>query len=182
MLQPNFSPFPTLTTRRLILRKLKYEDEQEIYELRTNEEVNQFLDRERAKSVEDARKFINKILKGIFDNEAILWAINLNDNDRLIGSVVYYNISIKDSRGEIGYELNPAQQGKGIMQEALEPVIQFGFEQLGFETIEAWPTEKNTRSIQLLEKFDFKKVIEDPRLRMPHNKGMLLYSLSRISK
>ncbi len=180
MRQPNFSPFPTLTTQRLTLRKLKYEDEKEIYELRTNEEVNQFLDRERAKSIEDARKFINKILKGIFDNEAILWAINLNDNDRLIGSVVYYNISIKESRGEIGYELNPTQQGKGIMKEALEAVIQFGFDQLGFETIEAWPTEKNTRSIHLLEKFDFKKEIDDPRLRMPDNKGMLLYSLSRI--
>ena len=182
MLQPNFSPFSTLRTKRLILRKLKYEDEKEIYELRRSEEVNQFLDRERAKSIEDARKFINKILKGIFDNEAILWAINLNDNDRLIGSVVYYNISIKDSCGEVGYELHPAMQGKGIMLEALESVIQFGFDQLGFETIEAWPTENNIRSIQLLEKFDFKKVNDDPRTADDNNKGMLLYSLNRNSK
>jgi len=177
MIQPNFSPFPTLMTARLVLRQLKYEDEKEIYELRTNEEVNRFLDREKAQSIEDARKFINKILQGVFENKAILWAINLKGNDQLIGSVVCYNISIKDSRGEIGYELNPSYQGIGIMKEALEAVIQYGFDRLGFDIIEAWPTDNNLRSIQLLEKFNFKRDSDDPRLKEDHNKGMRLYLL-----
>lgn len=182
MLQLNFNPFPILTTNRLTLRELSYSDEQEIYELRKDEEVNRFLAREKAKSIEDARKFITIILQNIRNNESILWAINKKGDSKLIGSVVYYNISKKDSRAEIGYELSPAWQGMGIMREALETVIHFGFDQLGFETIEAWPTEENTRSILLLEKFNFKKEEDDPRLRMEDNKGMLLYSLSRISK
>lgn len=179
MKQLNFKPFPILTTERLVLRSLRFEDENEIYELRRNEEVNRFLAREKARTIEDARKFIASILKRVFDNESILWSINLKGDDRLIGSVVLYNISIKDSRGEIGYELHPANQGMGIMQEALATVIQFGFEELGFETIEAWPTEDNIRSILLLEKFHFIKEVNDPRLLDPDNKRMVLYSLSR---
>lgn len=181
MLQLNFNPFPILTTDRLTLRELRHSDEQEVYELRKDDEVNRFLAREKAKSIEDARKFITMILQKTRNNESILWAINQKGEDKLIGSIVYYNISAKDYRAEIGYELSPAQQGKGIMQEALEAVIQFGFDKLGFEIIEAWPTKENTRSILLLEKFDFKKEEDDPRLLMADNKGMLLYSLSRIS-
>lgn len=179
MLQLNFSPFPVIKTSRLVLRKLKREDENEVYELRTDEEVNRYLGREKAKSIEDARTFISKILENVSTNQAILWAITLKDDDRLIGSLVYYNISPKDSRAELGYELSPAFQGKGIMKEAVEAVIQTGFNQFGFESIEAWPTKDNIRSIQLLEKLNFKIVPDDPRLNDDHNKRMLIYLLKR---
>ena len=179
MLQLNFSPFPVIKTPRLVLRKLKREDENEVYALRKDEEVNRFLDREKAKSIEDAKSFISKILTNISTNQAILWAITLKDDDRLIGSIVYYNIEAKGSRAELGYELNPAFQGKGIMKEAVDAVIQTGFSQFGFKAIEAWPTQDNIRSIQLLEKLNFKKVLDDPRLAEDHNKRMLLYLLNR---
>lgn len=179
MLQLNFSPFPIIKTSRLVLRKLKREDENEVYELRSDEEVNRFLGREKAKSIEDARSFISKILTNISTNQAILWAITLKDDDRLIGSIVFYNISAKESRAELGYELRTAFQGKGIMKEAVEAVIQTGFNQFEFESIEAWPTNDNVRSIQLLEKLNFKMVPDDPRLSEDHNKKMLIYLLER---
>jgi len=179
MLQLNFTPFPIIKTSRLILRKLKREDENEVYALRKDEEVNRFLGREKAKSIDDARSFISKILTNVATNQGILWAITLKEDDRLIGSIVYYNISAKESRAELGYELSPAFQGKGIMKEAVEAVIQIGFDQFGFESIEGWPTANNIRSIQLLEKLNFKMVPDDPRLNDDHNKGMRIYLLKR---
>jgi [ribosomal protein S5]-alanine N-acetyltransferase len=53
--------------------------------------------------------------------------------------VVYWHIDWKRNSAEIGYELLPEYQGKGIMSEALEKVIGFGFANLGFETITAAP-------------------------------------------
>ena len=50
-----------LHTSRLLLRPLKETDEDFIYSLRSNEQVNQFIDRAPAKNVEDARAFIKKI-------------------------------------------------------------------------------------------------------------------------
>ena len=55
--------FPYLTTERLQLRPLSIDDAQEIYLLRSDEKHNEFIDRPRATSLDDAKAFINKIEK-----------------------------------------------------------------------------------------------------------------------
>ena len=44
MLQPNFSPFPYLKTRRLVLRPLTIADADAIAALRSNDTVNKYLE------------------------------------------------------------------------------------------------------------------------------------------
>lgn len=60
-------------------------------------------------------------------------------------------------KAEIGYELLPDFQGKGIMQEAISKVIDFGILHIGLNSIEAYTHSKNQSSTRLLEKFNFKK-------------------------
>jgi hypothetical protein len=55
--------FPYLTTERLQLRPLSIDDAQEICLLRSDEKHNEFIDRPRATSLDDAKAFINKIEK-----------------------------------------------------------------------------------------------------------------------
>ena len=50
----NFKPFPVLKTERLTLRKLASTDDNEIFALRSNENVNKYLDRKPSKSIDDA--------------------------------------------------------------------------------------------------------------------------------
>lgn len=85
----------------------------------------------------------------------ILWAITYKDSDDLIGTICLWNFSKEQSKGEVGYELSPIFQGKGIMQEALRAVLEFGFEDLNLQNIEGIVNEKNEKSIQLLEKNQF---------------------------
>ena len=54
----SFDPFPTLTTERLTLRQLSQDDENEIFAMRSNDENARYLDRPKANSIEDARKFM----------------------------------------------------------------------------------------------------------------------------
>ena len=56
-----FPPFPQLETDRLILRQLSSRDEEEIFSLRSSDIVNKYLNRPKAKSIEDAKNFIEKI-------------------------------------------------------------------------------------------------------------------------
>ena len=77
MLQLNFSPFPELKTKRLLLRKLDKTDAKEIFFLRSNEDVLRYLGREPTATITEAEEFIGKINKGIEENEAILWGIAL---------------------------------------------------------------------------------------------------------
>jgi ribosomal-protein-alanine N-acetyltransferase len=60
-------------------------------------------------------------------------------------------------KAEIGYELLPDFQGKGIMQEAASKVIKFGVQYIGLNSIEAYTHSKNEKSTRLLEKLNFKK-------------------------
>ena len=53
---------------------------------------------------------------------------------------------------EVGYVLNPEYWGKGIATEALERVLQFGFEELHLHRIEAKFMQGNERSRRVMEK------------------------------
>jgi ribosomal-protein-alanine N-acetyltransferase len=76
MLVLNFSPFPSLSTERLILRRLSEEDDKEIFFLRSDKEMLQFLDRDPAKSIDEARQWITMINQGIDNNQYIAWALH----------------------------------------------------------------------------------------------------------
>ena len=119
MLYLNFTPFPRLTTQRLLLRKLTIKDAKEIMILRSDEQVNKFLDRPKSGNITDAEKFIEKINNGIDNNQSIYWVITLTNSDALIGTICLWNISSESDNAEIGYELHPDFQGKGLMQEAI---------------------------------------------------------------
>jgi [ribosomal protein S5]-alanine N-acetyltransferase len=155
MLKFNFTPFPVLTTQRLVLRELTMKDNNEIFSLRSDDRVNEFLDRPKTNSLEEAENFINKIHKGIIENELIYWAITLKNDDKLIGCVCYGNISKENDKAEIGYELHPDFQSKGIMQEVIMKIIEFGFDNMKLQTIDACVTFNNIRSIRILEKNNF---------------------------
>ena len=161
MLQLNFTPFPNLITDRLVLRQLSVNDENEIFKLRSDESVNKYLSRSKANSVEEARAFINKINTSIHNNESLYWGITLKESSALVGTICLWNISKENETAEIGYELIPDSQGKGIMQEALLKVIEFGFENMKLKTIEAHTHPDNDSSTKLLEKNNFKKIGEE---------------------
>ena len=61
-------------------------------------------------------------------------------------------------KAEIGYELLPENHGKGIMQEVIPRVTQFGLEEMKLQTIEAELSQRNLKSVRLLEKNNFKLV------------------------
>ena len=184
MLNINFTPFPNLTTERLALRQLNIEDANELSLLRSDERVNEFIDRSPSTNIEEAKKFIEKINNGIAANESVYWAIALKDGPSLIGTICFWNISIKDDIAEIGYELKPEFQGKGIMQEAISKVIAFGFDEIKFKVITALPKEGNKKSIQLLLKNNFQLDANHKFVskKEAEEEGLLVYYLTNTEK
>jgi ribosomal-protein-alanine N-acetyltransferase len=155
MLNLNFTPFPRLTTNRLQLRGLKKKDAGEILILRSDERVNKFLDRPKAVTINDAKNFIEKILSAVKSNQSIYWAITLKDADTLIGTICMWNISLENNMAEMGYELHPGFQGKGLMQEAISAVTDYGFNKMDLQVITASTHPGNLKSIKLLLKNNF---------------------------
>jgi ribosomal-protein-alanine N-acetyltransferase len=156
MLQLNISPFPILQTERLVLRQLVPEDVNALTALRNNEIVNLHLDRQKTTTTEEALLFIDKIAKSISNSQSIYWVIALKENNFLIGTICYWNILAEKDVAEIGYELLPDYQGKGIMQQAMSLVIDFGFNTMQLKIIKAFTSLANIASVKSLERNNFK--------------------------
>lgn len=157
MLQPNFDPFPKIVTARLLLREVIIADATALFFLRSDAAVLKYLDKDPDKSVEETIGFINRVKKDKENNDGILWGITVKDSDTLVGTICFWRMQKEHFRAEIGYALHPAQQGKGIMDEAIKAVLQYGFETMQLHSAEANVNPSNEASIKLLERNGFVK-------------------------
>ena len=158
MLELNFSPFPEIKTKRLLLRKMTKADATELLFLRSDENVMQYIGREKIKTVEEAEGYIQKINTAVDANESIMWAIALPDGPgTMIGTICFWNILKEHYRAEVGYMLHPGFWNKGLMKEALLAAIDYGFNQIKLHSIEGHINPANAVSGILLEKCGFIK-------------------------
>ena len=157
MLSPNFTPFPELTTERLLLRQINVKDANEVFLLRSHEQVMKYIDRPKAKNIDEAIDFIKMIATITANNEAIQWGITFKDNPKLLGYIGFWRMQKENFRAEIGYALLPEHQQKGIADEALKAVIDYGFNTMNLHSIEANLNPDNAASSKLLEKNSFVK-------------------------
>ena len=147
-------------------------------------QVVKYIDRPVAQTLEDAQKHILRMKNGIERDAWILWAIVPRQVDQLVGTICLWNFSREGTTADLGIELLPDFQGQGIMQEALRPVLQYGFNQLDLETIEAYTHEENVASIRFLERNGFhfqKKIREKPNYKKGGPILMAVYALDNPS-
>ena len=155
MINRNFTSFPVLTTERLTLRQLSIDDQQNIFALRSDTEINKYLEREPSKTIEDAINFISKVNDNIKKNNSLYWVITLTKTKTFVGTICLFDFSNEKNSCEIGYELMIKFQGQGIMKEATEKVIDYAFQALQFQKIVALTHKGNQNSIKLLTRFNF---------------------------
>ena len=163
--------FPEIYTKRLLLRQSKINDVQEIFELRTNPEINRLITRKTPNNLEETAEFISICHQEFEKQNRIFWTMESKATKKVIGSIVFHNISLNDDYVEIGYELNPVFHNKGLMSEAMKAVLKFGKNSMNAKTIEAFTHQNNIASIALLEKHNFVfqpkrkcKVVENNRI------------------
>ena len=155
MLEFNFTPFPVLETERLILRRVTLADQEAILEIRSNPIVNRYIDRAPMKTMEEAMDFIQLVMKGLDNNDAMSWFINLKGADRMIGTIDFWKIDKNHHRAEIGYVLHSDYHHQGIMSEAMVAALDYGFKHMKLHSVEANVNPANTASRALLEKHGF---------------------------
>jgi ribosomal-protein-alanine N-acetyltransferase len=157
MLQVSFHPFPVLHTPRLLLRRIDMSDAETWYEQRRDKVLMQHIGRSLATHLEDVYELIQRVDKAIESNEAINWAITIPPDDTLIGTIGFVRMKLENHRAEVGYMLGSGQHGKGIMTEALEAVVKYGFEVVRLHSIEGVIAPANLASARVLERGGFIK-------------------------
>lgn len=171
-----FEVFPTINTLRLSLRQLSLQDAEEVLFLRSDAEVNEFIKRQTPTKIQDAIDFVNKIELSYAKREALSWVISLKNDPKMVGSICLWNFSADRKTGEVGYDLHPSFQNKGIMTEALKEVLDFGFNRLDLEKIVAFTHRDNENSKNLLTKNGFELVEQETD---PDNEDNIIFSISK---
>lgn len=149
----NFKEYLKIETNRLVLRQINKQDVEVIYALRSNPIVCKFVSRPLYKDKAEANTHIEKILKLIRENTSIAWVITYNDKS--VGTICLWNFSNDRKTAEVGYDLLPEYHNKGLMTEALQSVLNFGFNTLQLKNIEAFTQNENINSRRLLERQGF---------------------------
>ena len=157
MLAFNFQPFPIIETERLILRKLRLEDADDMFSMRSNPIAMQYIPRPIAQKIEDAIELINTINERLEKGEGINLAITLKGEDKCIGLIGYYRTKFEHYRSEIGYMIHPDYHRRGIAYEALMAATEYGFNEMNLHSIEAVINPIKIGSARVLEKANYVK-------------------------
>lgn len=160
---------------RITLRTIKIEDALDILEYMSNHEVTQYLYR-RCESLDECERYIRVEFLS-YRQQGIPEPFSIVLDEKVIGTCNYH--TVEDENAEIGFILNPKYQHQGYMKEALEGLIEYGFEKLGYHRIEAKVMVDNQPSISLLEKLQFKKegVLREVAKKNEQYFDLVLYSL-----
>lgn len=155
---PKLMDYPSLETERLYLRLLTVEDADAVYLHFSDEEITRFMDIEPCKD----RKEAEEIIMYHIEDSGCRWGLFEKTSNQLVGTCGYHYLRAKDGKllGEIGFDLSRKYWGKGFMQEVLNTVIPFGFNEMKLTTIDATVDPKNERSMKLMEKLGFKRAPE----------------------
>lgn len=147
----HFTNFTPIETDRLILRKVQASEIDNVFEFLSDEQMIKYTPLfTPAKSIDDAVKFTQNILDCYEKGEPTYFGIIYKENNKLVGLI---HVEIESCfRASISYLVNPKYWSKGIATEATKAIINFGFNTMGLQRIEATCDPRNIASSRVLEK------------------------------
>jgi RimJ/RimL family protein N-acetyltransferase/catechol 2,3-dioxygenase-like lactoylglutathione lyase family enzyme len=138
----------TLHTDRLILRPITADDLPAFFAIFSNGEAMRFMPSLPHSRIEDTRAWFETEVSRPGEDH---WAVCLKDNGAVIGHVNYLQTRIPG----MGYILHPDYWGQGYTVEAARAALEYGFDHLGYERVELWIDDTNTRSMRVAQKLGF---------------------------
>lgn len=147
-----------LETDRLILRRFVSEDAAAMYKnWASDEEVTKFLTWPTHSSQEVSQMVLKDWVKSYDSESYYQWAIVLKDNgDEPIGSISVVDMKEDISMAHTGYCIGRRWWHKGVTSEALKAVMDFLFDVVDVNRIEARHDPRNPNSGKVMEKCGMK--------------------------
>lgn len=147
-----FANIPTIKTERLILRKIKGDDVEDMYEYSCDARVTEYLTWSPHPDKIYTLEYISYLQSRYRTGDFYDWAVVLKDTGKMIGTCGFTRFDYANNSAEIGYVLNNEYHGQGIATEAVKKVLEFGFERLCLNRIEGKYMVENAASRRVMEK------------------------------
>ncbi|WP_336960275.1 GNAT family protein [Chryseobacterium contaminans] len=144
-----------LESKRLILRAFNENDTSNVHEMLLKPESTLFNPSSYSEDIEETKKLINiwqSETESGQDRKKFTFLIETTIDNVFVGIIAIDLIKLHYKNAEVWYKLSPDIWGKGYATEALERIIQFGFEDLKLHRIEAGCAVDNVASYKVMEK------------------------------
>ena len=148
----------TIETHRLILRRFREEDAQEMFEnWASDPEVTRYLTWPAHADVSVTRRVLADWIPRYEDGLYFQWAMQLKENGSLIGSIAAVQVDERTEAAEIGYCMGRKYWGRGLMPEALRAVADYLFDTVGVNRAWARHSVMNPKSGRVMAKAGMRK-------------------------
>ena len=147
-----------IKTERLLLRKFRLEDAEEMFENWAKDPENvKFLEWNAHKDANETRSIIKMWNEEYKSKKTYNWCITINDTNEIIGNITVVKFFEDIDCAEIGYVISKKHWNKGIMTEALGGVIKYLFCKVGVNRIQLKHDVDNLASGKVMIKNGLKK-------------------------
>lgn len=142
-----------LETRRLLLRPVEERDADDLFEYARDPRVGPAAGWPVHKDRDETLEIIRTVFASPWS-----FALVLKENGKMIGTAGFtdrHRTELPGPDDEIGYCLNPAYWGRGLIPEAVEELLRWGFEDLGLNAQWCAHYDFNDKSRRVVEKCGF---------------------------
>ncbi len=153
----DWTSLPTINASRVSLRWISDQDVDALYRIFSHTEVMRYWSTPPLADRNAAVEPLHEIHDGFQRRTLLKWGIARSTDDALIGTATLFNLDFSNHRAEIGYGLDRAHWGNGYINEALQALLAYAFEELALHRIEADVDPRNTTSIRTVERLGFKQ-------------------------
>jgi [ribosomal protein S5]-alanine N-acetyltransferase len=151
-----YGNLPQLETERLVLRKIKYEDIDDIHTYASNPEVSKYVFWGAHETRAATEEYVKMVLALYEEGKIAPWGIHFKEDNKLIGTVDFVSWQPQHKTAEIGYALSVDYWGRGIATEAAKELIRFGMKEMDLVRIQAKSLVANIGSERVMEKAGMK--------------------------
>ena len=142
-----------LETERLILRKFTLNDAQNMFNnWASDDEVAKYLRWQSHRTINDTMSFLEYTTQNYSKNNHYDWAIISKEINEPIGSIGVVNQRDDIKMVEVGYCIGKKWWNNGIAAEALNKIIEYLFNEVGVNRIEAFHVPENGNSGKVMIK------------------------------
>lgn len=147
---------PLIQGKRIILRQAEPSDADDIFAFTSDRSITQFLSWEPHLSVEETKKFLKFLIDSYNKKKnPSQWVICYKDTGLVIGITGFIMLDNFHNKAEIAYIMSANFAGMGLMTEANALVIEYGFNEIGLNRIQAKAEPENLGSKHVLAKLNF---------------------------
>lgn len=147
-----------ITTERLILRRFKHTDKDDVFNNWANDEnVTKYLAWTAHSDTEVTEQILKSWIDSYEDMAFYQWAIVPKEYGKAIGSISVISVSNNHKKCEIGYCSGAEFWGKGFMSESLQGILKHLFGKVGFKRIQAIHDVDNPASGKVMIKAGMKQ-------------------------